>query len=121
MADKPIKNATITIRNLKDEILYEKNSNRKGLFKFEEVETKFYYVVVKHEIEGEKRVKLNPRKNKNNDISLLFLLNGKNQPIECYLYDSAPPTNIDPILNIKNFTAKASPEFIGLSWNGSNW
>ena len=118
-ADKPIKNATITIRNLKDEILYEKNSNRKGLFKFEDVEPKFYYVVVKHEIEGEKRVKLNPRKNKNNDISLLFLLNGKNQPIECYLYNSAPPTNIDPILNIKNFTAKASPEFIGLSWKGT--
>ena len=70
-ADKPIKNATITIRNLKDEILYEKSSNRKGLFKFEDVEPKFYYVVVTHEIEGEKRVKLNPRKNKNKDIVII--------------------------------------------------
>ena len=55
-ADKPIKNALITLRNLKDEILYEETSNRKGFFKFEDIEPKFYYLVVYHEIEGSKEL-----------------------------------------------------------------
>ena len=61
-ADKPVKNALITIRNLKDEILYEETTNRKGIFKFEEIEPKFYYLFIDHEIEGSKRIKLNPKK-----------------------------------------------------------
>ena len=61
-ANKPVKNASITIRNLKDEILYEEISNRKGFFKFDEIEPKFYYLLIKHETEGSKRIKLNPKK-----------------------------------------------------------
>ena len=35
------------------------------------------------------------------------------------MYNNAPPTNFDPILNIKNVKAKTSPEFISLSWKGT--
>lgn len=115
-ADKPIKNALITLRNLKDEILYEETSNRKGFFKFEDIEPKFYYLVVYHEIEGSKRVKLNPKKSKNTNVNFLFLLNGKKQPIECYLYNNELPTLHDPILKIKNIKSTSMPGNITISW-----
>ena len=62
-ADKPVKKANVTLRNLKDEIMLEDLTNRKGEFEFEDVEPKFYYLVVEHEGDGSKRIKINPRKN----------------------------------------------------------
>ena len=43
-ADKPVKKANVTLRNLKDEIMFEDFTNRKGEFEFEDVEPKFYYL-----------------------------------------------------------------------------
>ena len=45
-ADKPVKKANVTLRNLKDEIMLEDFTNRKGEFEFEDVEPKFYYLVI---------------------------------------------------------------------------
>ena len=72
--DKPIKNAIVTLRNLKDEILFEATSSRKGKFEFENIDPKFYYLLVEHEFEGSKRIKLNPRKNNNRNIEFSFIL-----------------------------------------------
>ena len=97
----PIKKVNVTIRNLKDEIFMETTTNRKGQFKFEDVKPRFYYIVASDLGYGSKRIKVNPRKNKNSDLDIIFELNGKDQPVECYLYNSNPPTFKDPILRIK--------------------
>ena len=47
----------------------------KGQFKFNG-KSKFYYLVAEDIGYGSKRVKLNPRKNKNNDIHITLELNG---------------------------------------------
>jgi len=114
--EKPVKKAVITLRNLKDEIIQEDITNRKGKFELEDVEPKFYYLVVEHEGDGSKRIKLNPRKNENNDLDLLLRLNGEEQPIECFLFGDEPPTSFDPILNIKNLDIKTEPGHISISW-----
>ena len=64
-ANKPVKKAAVTLRNLKDEIIIEAITNRKGEFELEDIEPKFYYLVIEHEGDGSKRIKINPRKNKN--------------------------------------------------------
>lgn len=115
-ADKPVKNALITIRNLKDEILYEETTNRKGIFKFEEIEPKFYYLFIDHEIEGSKRIKLNPKKSKNKNVNFLFQLNGKEQPVECYLYNDDLPTFNDPVLKVRDIKSSSLPGKILISW-----
>ena len=71
-ADKPVKKAIVNLLNLKDEIVIEDITNRKGEFELEDVEPKFYYLVVDHEGDGSKRIKLNPRKNQNNDLDLVI-------------------------------------------------
>ena len=58
-ADKVVKKATVSLRSLKDEILYEDITNRKGEFRLEEVEPKFYYLLVEHDGDGSKRIKIN--------------------------------------------------------------
>ena len=115
-ADKVVKKATVSLRSLKDEILYEDITNRKGEFRLEEVEPKFYYLLVEHDGDGSKRIKINPRKNKNKDLYLKINLNGQEQPVECYLFGDEPPTLFDPILNIKNIDIQTSPSHINLSW-----
>ena len=61
-ANKPVKKAAVTLRNLKDEIIIEAITNRKGEFELEDIEPKFYYLVIEHEGDGSKRIKINPRK-----------------------------------------------------------
>ena len=102
----PLKKVDVTIRNLKDEIFMETKTNRKGQFKFEGVKPRFYYIVASDLGYGSKRIKVNPRKNKKSDLDLIFELNGKDQPVECYLYNSSPPTLKDPILRIKKINIK---------------
>ena len=101
-ADKPVKKANVTLRNLKDEIMLEDFTNRKGEFEFEDVEPKFYYLVVEHEGDGLKRIKINPRKNKNENLDLTISLKGIDNKVDCYLFGNDPPTSFDPILNIRN-------------------
>ena len=115
-ADKPVKDAIITLRNLKNEILFEETTNRKGKFEFENVEPKFYYILIEHDLEGSKRIKLNPKKNKNNNVEFIFLLNGKDQPVDCYLYNNDPPTLLDPVLKVRNLEVKSSPRHISITW-----
>ena len=116
-ADKPVKKAIVNLLNLKDEIVMEDITNRKGEFELEDVEPKFYYLVVDHEGDGSKRIKLNPRKNQNNDLDLVIYLNGEYQPVECFLFGDDPPTTFDPILNVKELEIKTSPAQISISWN----
>ena len=115
-ADNVVKKAVVTLRNLKDEVLFEDITNRKGEFEFEGVEPKFYYLLVEHQGDGSKRIKINPRKNKNTDLSLELALNGQKQAVECYLFGDEPPTLFDPILNIKTLETTTEPSRITLSW-----
>ena len=112
----PIKKVNVTIRNLKDEIFMETTTNRKGQFKFVGIKPRFYYIVASDLGYGSKRIKINPRKNKNNDVDLIFELNGSEQVVECYLFSNSPPTIEDPILRIKKINAKTTAEKISLSW-----
>ena len=115
-ADKPVKKANVTLRNLKDEIMLEDFTNRKGEFEFEDVEPKFYYLVIEHEGDGSKRIKINPRKNKNENLDLIIPLQGKEDKVDCYLFGNDPPTSFDPILNIRNLNVDTGPEHIIVSW-----
>ena len=116
----PLKKVNVTIRNLKDEIFMETTTNRKGQFKFEDLKPRFYYIVASDLGYGAKRIKINPRKNKNNDVDLIFELNGSEQVVECYLFSNSPPTIEDPILRIKKINAKSTSEKINLSWKDIN-
>ena len=116
----PIKKVNVTIRNLKDEIFMETITNRKGQFKFKDVKPRFYYIVANDLGYGSKRIKINPRKNKNSDIDLVFELNGKEQAVESYLFNNNPPTLTDPILRIKKINVKSKAENISLSWKDIN-
>ena len=116
-ADKPVKKAIVNLLNLKDEIVMEDITNRKGEFELEDDEPKFYYLVVDLEGDGSKRIKLNPRKNQNNDLDHVIYLNGEYQPVECFLFGDDPPTTFDPILNVKELEIKTSPAQISMSWN----
>jgi len=115
-ANKPVKKAVVTLRNLKDEIIQEGITNRKGEFKLEEIEPKFYYLVIEHDGDGSKRIKLNPRKNKNEDLDLSIYLEGQDEAVECYLFGDDPPTSFDPILNIKSLEVNTGPERLMISW-----
>ncbi len=114
--DEPIKKVLVSLRTLKDEIFLEESTNRKGVFTFEDIRPKFYYITFESEVYGTKRIKLNPRKNRNKDLDIKITLNGDEKFVECYLYDSKPPSKYDPILNIKTFELKSSPEEIFIEW-----
>ena len=113
---EPLKKVMVSIRNLKDEIFMETQTNRKGQFKFEDVKPRFYYLVAEDLGYGSKRIKLNPRKNKNTDLNLSLELNGQSQNVDCYLFNNNAPTVTDPVLSIKDLKIKTSPEYINLSW-----
>ena len=113
---KPLKKVNVSIRTLKDEIFLETTTNRKGQFKFENVKPRFYYLLAQDVGYGSKRIKINPRKNKNKDMDLVLELNGRNQPVECYLFNNNAPTLTDPILKIKKINAKSTAENVTLTW-----
>ena len=113
---QPLKKVNVSIRNLKDEIFMETQTNRKGQFKFDDVKPRFYYLVAEDLGYGSKRIKINPRKNNNSDLDLKLVLNGKSQKVECYLFNRNAPTFTDPILSIKAIKIKTTPEKINLSW-----
>ena len=101
---EPLKKVKVSIRNLKDEIFMETQTNRKGQFKFEDVKPRFYYLVAEDLGYGSKRIKLNPRKNKNGDLNLTLELNGQSQNVDCYLFNNNAPTVTDPVLSIKDLS-----------------
>ena len=45
----PVKKAVVTLRNMKDNVLMEEKTNRKGNFSFKDVEPNFYFLVIEHE------------------------------------------------------------------------
>ncbi len=116
LENKPIKKALVSIRSLKDEIFMETTTNRNGEFEFDDVKPKFYYILIEHKTYGEKRIKINPRKNRNKDLNLTLQLTGEEQNVDCYLFDNKPPTPFDPILNVKNFNVTSTPEQIMVEW-----
>jgi len=115
-ADDPVKKAVVTLRNLKDEILMEETTNRKGKFTLKDVEPRFYYLVIEHEADGSKRIKINPRKKRNIDLILRLVLTGKDEPVECYLFANDNPTEFDPVLNVRDMKAEPSAGHMVLSW-----
>ena len=116
LENKPVKKAKVTIRNLKDEVLMEEVTNRKGKFVFKEVEPKFYFLFIEHENDGNKRIKINPRKKRNRDLVLSLKLTGEDK-VQCYLYSHNKPTDHDPILNVKGLRATTKAEYIIIEWN----
>ena len=90
-AGNPVKKAVVTLRNMKDDILMEEKTSRKGKFSFKEVEPNFYFLVIEHESDGAKRIKINPRKTRNADLELSLELTGEDEPIRCYLFSNEKP------------------------------
>ena len=115
-AGKPVKKASITLRNMNDEILMEENTNRKGIFILENVEPNFYFLLIEHEGDGSKRIKINPRKTKNRDLEFAFELTSEDQPIQCYLFSKAKPTDYDPILKANNLKVETTTQHIVITW-----
>ena len=76
-AGKPVKKASVTLRNMKDEIVVDEKTNRKGNFILEDVDPNFYFLLFENEGDGSKRIKINPRKTKNKDLVLTIELNGE--------------------------------------------
>ena len=117
---KTVKKAVVTLRNLKDEILIEGKSNRKGKFLFEGVEPNFYYLVVDHEKHGSKRIKINPRKTRNRDLVLRLTLSLKKDPVKSYLFSNNNPTDFDPILIVKGLKIETFAEYLVVTWDEIN-
>ena len=117
---KSVKKAVVSLRNLKDEIIIEGISNRKGKFLFEDVKPNFYYLVVDHEKHGSKRIKINPKKTRNRDLVLRLTLSLTKEPVKSYLYSNKNPTDFDPILNVKGLKIETSSEHIVVTWDEIN-
>ena len=115
-AGNPVKKAIVTLRNMKDDVLMEEKTSRKGKFIFKEVEPNFYYLVIEHEGDGSKRIKINPRKTRNADLELSLELTSENEPTMCYLFSDDNPTDFDPILNVKDLNVQSSTEQIIITW-----
>jgi len=115
-AGNPVKKAVVTLRNMKDDVLMEEKTSRKGKFSFKEVEPNFYFLVIEHEGDGSKRIKINPRKTRNADIELSLEITGDNEPTRCYLFSDDKPTDFDPILNVRDLNVQSSTEQIIITW-----
>ena len=115
-AGNPVKKAVVTLRNMKDNVLMEEKTSRKGKFSFKEVEPNFYFLVIEHEGDGAKRIKINPRKTRNADLELSLELTGDNEPTRCYLFSNDKPTDFDPILNVRDLNVQSSTEQIIITW-----
>ena len=59
---KPLKKTSISLRSLKDQLLNETMTNRKGKFSIKEIKPDFYYLLIENELKISKRIKINPRK-----------------------------------------------------------
>tara|TARA_B100001250_G_scaffold370419_1_gene354568 strand:- start:2312 stop:5284 length:2973 start_codon:yes stop_codon:yes gene_type:complete len=113
---KPLKKTSISLRSLKDQLLLEAVTNRKGKFSIKNIKPDFYYLVIENELKTSKRIKINPRKTRNKDLILRLELNNNEQLIECFLFDNKNPTEFDPILKIRDFKEVITAGNIELSW-----
>ena len=112
----PVKKAVVTLRNMKDDIIMEEKTSRKGEFSFKDVEPNFYFLVIDHEGDGTKRIKINPRKTRNADLELSLELTGEDETTLCYLFSNDKPTEFDPILTIRDLNVQSSTEQIIITW-----
>ena len=85
-AGNPVKKAVVTLRNMKDNVLMEEKTSRKGKFSFKEVEPNFYFLVIEHEGDGSKRIKINPRKTRNADLELSLEITSNNKQ-QCFCHN----------------------------------
>ena len=79
LAGNPVKKAVVTLRNMKDNVLMEEKTSRKGNFSFKDVEPNFYFLVIEHDGDGSRRIKINPRKTRNADLELSLELTGEDE------------------------------------------
>ena len=113
---KPVKKAIISLMDLNNKVLIENKSNRKGKFILEGVEPNFYYLVIKHDKHGTKRLKINPRKTRNRDLILRLILSQTDSDVKSYYFSNKSATDYDPALNIKDLEIKTSPDLIKVMW-----
>lgn len=121
--NQPIKKASITLFNLKNVVLAEEETGRKGEFSIKDIKPDYYYLVVKYnnESSGEidsYRIKLNPgsmKKSKSIELQLMFPIE-KNTFLVYSFAGSGPITDHDPILNLNPPLIESSPEHISISW-----
>ena len=122
-ANAPIKKAAVTLLNLRNAVLAEESTNRKGEFTIKDIEPDYYYLLVKYEgqVPGEKetyRIKLNPgsmKKNKSLDLQLMLPIE-KNTVLVYSFAGTGPITDHDPVLNLNPPAVETSPEHIAVSW-----
>jgi len=115
--DKPVKKATISLFTLKDDLVAEGITNRKGKFELTDIDPAFYFLTIQHESFATKRLKINPRKTRNIDLILRLTLSEQEEPVLSYLFDNMSPTEHDPILTVKDVKVKTLPEKVIISWN----
>lgn len=114
---KPVKKAAISLYSLKNDLVAESATNRKGKFELKDIEPAFYFLTVQHESFATKRLKINPRKTRNIDLILRLTLSEQEEPVLSYLFDNVNPTEHDPILSVKNVKVKSLPEKVIITWD----
>lgn len=114
--NKPVKKAQVSLLTLKDELVSEAITNRKGKFELEDIDPNFYFITVQHESYATKRIKINPRKSQNINLVLRITLTEIEEPVLSYLFDNMNPTEFDPILSVKDLKLKTLPEKVIISW-----
>ena len=91
---KPSRKAQVELLNIFDEVVSLVKTNRKGRFDILEVTPDYYYLYIKHPIDGEVRIKINPRNERNRDLILRLSLKKKgaiNGPTAPMKMEVTPP------------------------------
>ena len=113
---KPSRKAQVELLNIFDEVVSLVKTNRKGRFDILEVTPDYYYLYIKHPIDGEVRIKINPRNERNRDLILRLSLKNDKSNILIYTYSNVKPIQKDPVLKIKNLTSNVDEKAITLTW-----
>ncbi|MEE2765261.1 MAG: hypothetical protein VX600_02075 [Candidatus Neomarinimicrobiota bacterium] len=118
-----IKNVDVALVNLRNTVLAEEKTGRKGEFTIKDIEPDYYYLVVKYGVDDTGqletyRIKLNPgsmKKNKSLDLQLTLPIE-KNTLLVYSFAGTGPITDHDPVLNLNPPSLKIDPEHISVSW-----
>ncbi|MBH09200.1 MAG: hypothetical protein CMG74_02410 [Candidatus Marinimicrobia bacterium] len=119
----PIKKADVSLVNLRNVVLEEQQSGRKGEFIIKDIKPDYYYLVVNYKV-GESaelesyRIKINPgsmKKSKSLDLQIILPIE-KNTLLVYSLAGTGPITDHDPVLNLNPPSLEVSPEHISVFW-----
>ena len=118
-----IKNVDVALVNLRNTVLAEEKTGRKGEFRIKDIKPDYYYLVVKYDVDDSGqmetyRIKLNPgsmKKNKSLDLQLTLPIE-KNTLLVYSFAGTGPITDHDPVLNLNPPSLEINPEHISVSW-----